>query len=122
MEHLRTRTELIVYARDHCGSRACERAFLTGKVTVLGGFTAIPPGTAPGWILCITSRHGRAWILAVVTDDIQHTYHVRRLDIIPWAQWSGTKYAAPRESIYSGDYPMQAANTCREMKRHEAGP
>lgn len=117
MERIRTRTELILFARDHCGSYACERAFLTGKVTVFGGFQVIPPGTDSGWILCVESRHRRMWILAVQTNNIKHCYYVREIQKIPWIQWVGNVHHAPRQSIYGGDMPIQASSARRTAQR-----
>lgn len=119
MERIRTRTELVLFARDHCGSYACKRAFLTGNVTVLGGFQVIPPGTDPGWVLCVKSRHGRTWLLAITTDDIKHCYHIRQIQKIPWSQWGGDFHAPPGQSIYSGDMPMQASAAAGEATRRE---
>ena len=116
MQRLRTRTELIQFAEARCGSYACRRAFLTGKVMVFGGFSTIPPGTDPGWILRVKSRHGRAWLLAVVTDDIKHCYCVREIEKIPWAKWTGCAGRGQGYSIYDGDMPVQAARAYKEAK------
>lgn len=104
---------MIQFAQANCKSYACERAFYAGRVIVLGGFDPIPPGTAPGWILTVTSVNQNVWILAVITDDVGHCYHVRQLDRIPWTNWAGSLRAMPnRHSIRDGDIPLQANNAC----------
>lgn len=115
---IRTRTDLILFAQAHCESNACKRAFTTGKVVVLGGFSSIPPSTNPGWILFITSIHGRTWIIGVVTDDIKHCYHVRILYRIPWEKWVGSfapKYGL-RDWLRDGDNPSAAAYARRQAR------
>ena len=108
MIHLRTRTELIQFARDNCTSSACKRAFLTGTVTVFGGFDPLPPGTVPGWILCVRSIHGRAWYLAVLADDVRHCFRVREQEPnVPWEHWKGS-LDDQEFTMKSGDIPVQA--------------
>lgn len=98
-----------MFAQAFCESNACERAFLTGKVVVLGGFSSIPPSTNPGWILLVTSIHHRTWIIGVETNDIKHRYQVRTLDKIPWAKWVGGAIALFRNSsLRYGDCPQVA--------------
>lgn len=109
---IHTRTDLILFAQAHCELSACTRAFLTGKVMVLGGFSSIPPSTNPGWIFLVTSIHKRTWIISVEADDIQHRYHVRILDKIPWAKWLGKPpYAICKSqwSLRNGDIPHPAS-------------
>ena len=119
MQRLQTRTDLVLFAQENCRSYSCERAFLTVKVVVLGGFDPIPPGTAPGWIVLVTSIHKRKWILAVIPDDIKHCYCVKWLDKIPWANWNGSSRTTYRDmelpggwkyTIRDGDIPFQAFN------------
>jgi len=119
---IKIRTDLILFAQAHCESRACERAFTTGKVVVLGGFSSIPPSTNPGWILLVTSIHKRTWIIGVEADDIQHRYHVRELDKIPWAKWAGGWASTLlRPSLLNGDKPSAALFACRQAQEKANG-
>lgn len=107
MIHIRYRSELIEYARDRVPSRACKRAFTTGKVCVLGGFSSVPPGTTPGWILSVTSRHGKMWLIAVTSNEYTHDYRVWFIDKAPWECWDG-KLFRDEYNIYDGDEPLKS--------------
>jgi len=105
MVHIHHRSELIEYARDRVSSYACERAFTTGKVCVLGGFSSIPPRTTPGWILSVTSRHRKTWLVAITSNEHLHNYDVWFINKAPWEFWDG-KIDREGYSIYDGDRPM----------------
>lgn len=107
---IRNRTDLVLYARDHVQSHSCERAIVEGRVECLGGFTRIPPKQGPGWMLKVTSRHDRVWLIAVTADDIKHTYQVWQADEIPWKFWDGLIYPIfqlhePTHGLRNGDKP-----------------
>lgn len=118
---IQSRTDLILYAQTNCESNACKRAFTTGTVVVLGGFSTIPPSTNPGWVLLVTSKHCRTWIIGVEGDDARHCYHVRSLDRIPWEKWVGgsslTFRGKPLYWLSAGDKPRVAAAAHRGALR-----
>ena len=104
MERIETRTQLINYIRDHVSQSAIARACHTGTVQVLGGFSCIPPGTRPGFIVSITSIHERTWLIAVTSDDHKHIFHVWIVESVPWRYYIGKPYKE-KYSIYDGDNP-----------------
>lgn len=99
-----SRTSLIEYVREHSPRRAIARAIDEGTVEVLGGFSVIPPGTGPGWLLKITSKHRNSWIIAVAVNEITHTYSVYELDRVPWEEWAGDRFR--EHPVYDGDEPF----------------
>lgn len=66
-----------------------------------GGFREIPPYARPGWIVNVTSKFGRMWLLAVVVDEPRHQLEVKRIDAVPWQWWDGPS----ENSMYNGDRP-----------------
>ncbi len=110
MERIETRVQLINYIYDHISQNAIARACHTGTVQVLGGFSCVPPGTRPGFIVSITSIHERTWLIAVTTDDHKHIFHVWVVESIPWEYYMCPSRAQQLKgySIYFGDNPDQA--------------
>lgn len=84
---------------------AIRRACMTGSVEVLGGFEAIPPSPAPGWIVTITTRRGAVSHVAIIPDDIGHRYRVVLVRDVPWHLWVGQPLARTAYSVYQGDHP-----------------
>lgn len=72
-----------------------------GSVEHLGGFLRIPPGSSPGFIVDVTSKHGRTWHVAVCLGKFGATV-VRVVEEVPWGTWVGNDTA---ESLYQGDNP-----------------
>lgn len=107
MQRINTRTELINYICDHISQSVVARACHAGTVQVLGGFSCVPPSTRPGWIVAVTSIHGRTWNVAVTSDDHKHIFHVWVVNSIPWEYYIGNAYQTGY-SIYCGDNPLQA--------------
>lgn len=99
-----SRSDLIEYVLAHPPRRAVERAINEGTVMVLGGFGTIPPGTGPGWLLKITSKHRRSWIVVVAVNEITHRYSVYELDSVPWEEWNGL--LDRNHPVYDGDEPI----------------
>lgn len=89
-------------------SRACQHAIREGRTLVLGGFASIPPYDSPGWLCCVRSRHGRAWLLAVIPNEEYHSLGVFQVDAVPWDQWIG-RQDRKTWSPYDGDSPKDAA-------------
>jgi len=115
MERIETRTELINFICEDISQNAIVRACHNGTVQVLGGFSIIPPGTAPGWIVAITSVHGRTWLVAVTSDDHRHIFHTWITNRTPWKNYVG-RVNRGWYSIYDGDDPVQA---CIARKANE---
>ena len=116
MDRIDTRTQLINFICQHESSSVKRACHAGGTVKVLGGFSQVPPGTGPGWIVRITSVHGRTWFIAVSPHESRPTFNVRRLCLtggIPWRFYVGqspAKRAAGGNvySIYNGDDPDKA--------------
>lgn len=130
MEHINTRTQLIEFICRHVSS-SIKRACYTGTVQVLGGFSRIPvpPGTRPGWIVLITSVHGREWFIGVSPHDTLPAFTVRRLCLtegVPWQYWMGGSPEERRQDrengctyvLHDGDNPDQAW-MARETARND---
>ena len=112
MQRIKTRTQLINFICENIPQSAIVRACHNGTVQVLGGFDIVPPGTKPGWIVAVTSVHGRTWLVAVTPDDHRHVFKVGIVESIPWPYYVGK---SGRNSIYDGDNPDQA---CRAKEQY----
>lgn len=110
----RTRNDVILYAQARAPSRACRRAF-ENKVELLGGFEPLHPlGYLPGWLLRVTSIHGRMWLIAVTISAVcPNNPLVDELDCIPWERWTGHTDRIP-VTIYDGDNPWDYARRRKE--------
>jgi hypothetical protein len=115
-DHLRDRADLIALVARAAPVPAARRAYMTGRIEVLGGFSKFPPGTSPGWGLVVTTKHGQVYRLAVVVRP-KLVYAVHLLTTIPWAFW------VKNAPVWGGDYPelynevraracYDAENTC----------
>ena len=107
MQRINIRTELIYFIREDISRSAISRACLNGTVQVVGGFSQIHPLPNPGWIVSITSIHGRTWLVAVTADDHNHIFHAWVTESIPWKNYVGIPDRG-FYSIYDGDNPKQA--------------
>jgi hypothetical protein len=99
----RTRTELIEYVLEHAPLNAIRRAIDEGLVLVCGGFSKLPPHQSPGWVVEVTSKHGRTWPVAVKVNQFEHSYQVVVLDQTPWQHWDGKLDRG--HPVYDGDFP-----------------
>ncbi len=106
MQRIETRTQLIRFICESIGQYAIARACHNGTVLVAGGFKPLSPSPAPGWIVSVTSVHGRTWLVAVTADDHRHVFRTWLLERIPWVDYVGVGGEA--YSIYNGDNPEQA--------------
>lgn len=109
MRRVETRTQLINFICENISQnaivRACHQA--NGNVQVMGGFSKIRPLSVPGWVVAITSIHGRTWLVAVTPDDHRHIFRVCLIESIPWKYYIG-RIDREEYSIYDGDNPQQA--------------
>ena len=109
MQRIETRTQLIQFIEDsivrYAISRACHDR--PDRVQVLGGFHGIRPTCAPGWIVSVTSKHGRTWLVAVTTDDHNHVFRAGIITEVPWMHYAGNPWGS-EYSIYNGDNPVQS--------------
>lgn len=105
MQHFQSKTHVILWLENHCSRKAIVRALYEGQVEFFGGFNPIPPTTQPGWIMRITSAHGRTWYVAVICYD--RRYGIRILRDVPWDKWVGENSwgDAFKVHLYSGDDP-----------------
>lgn len=113
MQRIETRVQLIDFICENISRSAIKRAchHSKGSVRVMGGFSRIPPLSKPGWIVVITSVHGRTWIVAVIPDDHRHVFFTRIIESIPWQYYicpSRHDQDTVEYSIYHGDNPDQA--------------
>lgn len=108
------RTSLILWLGQALTDRSIKRALWEGKVRVLGGFSHIPPGTSPGWIVEVASGlTDYVWVLAIICNEHRREFPVSRLkpEDIPWKHYSGILNRGGY-SVYDGDDP----GYCEEMK------
>lgn len=111
MSRILTRDDLLEFIRDNCTQSAVRRAMDDGKYELLGAFASLPPHTKPGWIVKVTSKHGKVWPVAVVAG--LHTCEVFILDTIPWSLYDGL---FSTNLLYNGDHPYIAARKMRDAK------
>ena len=105
MTHFQSPLHIVSWLGQNCVRKAICRALNEGQVEFFGGFNPIPPTTRPGWIMRITSAHGRTWYVAVIMYDCR--YGIRILKDIPWSSWVGTNFWDDefRTRLHSGDNP-----------------
>ena len=106
MTHFQSKTHVILWLENNCSRKAITRALYEGQVEFFGGFNPISPTTHPGWIMRITSAHGRIYYVAVICYD--RRYGIRILRDVPWGCWHGTDsrgiFGPP---LYRGDHPEE---------------
>ena len=103
MQHFVGRTDLILYCHRKVKSRACQRAFATGRVEVLGLFRPIGPGTdLPGWIVRITSPSGTDWYVGVLCELLG--YCAFQVAHPRWGNWAGDPLGG-QWTLHNGDNP-----------------
>ena len=84
---------------------------------MLGMFRVIPPNGWKGWIVKVTSVHGKDWLVAVTIHPTKHFYHVRMVEKIPWTWWVGSNRPYSRTiDIAGGDIPVQAERARRQAQ------
>jgi len=103
MIHFQSKTHIILWLEKNCPRQAIVRALHEGEVEFLGGFSPVPPTSHPGWIIRVTSVHGKIWYVAVIA--YQNRYGIRILKDVPWQYWTGNSEGKPG-SLYNGDDPV----------------
>ena len=91
-----------MWLEKNCSRKAITRILESeGEIELLGGFNPIPPTSHPGWIVQMTSVHGKLWYVAVIA--YQNRYGIRILKEVPRKNWVGKSDGAP--NLVNGDYP-----------------
>jgi hypothetical protein len=98
-----------MWLEANCPRKGIVRALRDGTVEHLGGFLRIPPTSHPGWIVRVTSAHGKKFIVAVIA--YQNRYGMRILSEVPWRYWAGLDLRYNNVDIFksnlmSGDDPI----------------
>jgi len=112
MLHLRPhdRAGLLAIVASTAPYPAVHRAYEgEGKFEVLGGFSPIPPGTLPGYIVRVVSEKGTAYLLGVTQDPHTHNWHSGVIQEVPWDRWDGDKVTGEGYSNFRGDHPAEYA-------------
>lgn len=113
---LHTRNDLIDLVAPHAPTQACSRAIREGRSTVLGGFT--PPEGLPYWLVAVTSRFGRQWLIAVVCDENENRFRIEYPSAVRWDHWDGR---SDGRDLRDGDnptwYALQRAKAKRNVRR-----
>ena len=104
MIHFQTKNHLLMWLEANCPRKSIVRALRDGTVEHLGGFSKIPPTSHPGWIVRVTSIHGKEFIVAVIA--YQNRYGIRVLSEVPWLNWIGDQDRSD-SSLISGDDPQK---------------
>ena len=104
--HFQSPLHIVSWLGQNCVRKAICRAINEGQVEFFGGFNPISPTTHPGWIMRVTSAHGRIWYVAVICYD--HRYGIRILRDVPWGDWVGEfQWGGFRARLHSGDHPEE---------------
>ena len=105
MVHFQSRLHIVSWLAETCPRKAIVRALYEGQVEFFGGFNPVPPTEHPGWIIRVTSAHGKIWYVAVIA--YQNKYGIRILRDVPWGNWVGSTYCTNRTALMNGDYPTK---------------
>ena len=112
MLHLRPhdRAGLLAIVASTAPYPAVHRAYEGGgKFEVLGGFSPIPPGTFPGYIVRVTSANGTVYLLGAIQYPGNHMWYTMVVDEVPWDRWDGDKVTGEGYSNLRGDNPAEYA-------------
>ncbi len=102
---IRTRNDLIKFIEDHAPSDSILRA-VTHHNENLGFFTNLTVNRGGGWIVRVTSKFKRQWLIAVQLDERRKFgYYCWILSgEIPWKYHNNVKFKS-QNTLYTGDYP-----------------
>ena len=103
---IRTRNDLIKFIEDNAPLTGMLRAVLLGHNENLGGFSRLSIGHGGGWIVRLSSKFNRQWLIVVEPDKtLASKYRIWVLfDEVPWKFWEGAESENP---LYSGDNPEE---------------
>ena len=102
--HIQNRSQFTEEVYKLCPTRAAQRAIREGRITMLGGFSDIPPFGRPGFICCVTSRHGRTWYLALISQ-LDRSFRGVFVENVPWKNRVGETTKVQRWTMNGGDAP-----------------
>jgi hypothetical protein len=118
LTHFLYATDMIRWLRKQPLRRAVLRALDQGTVELLGGFRRIPPGSSPGFILKVVSKHGTIYTVAIKPRNRSEWYAYCMIEPIPWTDWDGREGRTP-PTLYEGDYPDVYAQNREAAKAKE---
>ena len=102
---IRTRNDLIKFIEDNAPFTMILRAALIHNEN-LGGFSRLSINHGSGWIVRLTSKFNRQWLIGVAPDKtLTSKYRIWILsNVVPWEFWEGDKSKNP---LYRGDHPKE---------------
>lgn len=100
---IRTRNNLIEFIENNAPTKSIFRAVLNHNEN-LGGFRRFDWQLGGGWIVRVTSKHNRQWLLAIhFNENTFSGYLIWVISKVPWQYWEGDKSENP---LYQGDDPI----------------
>ena len=115
----RIKDDLITAIRNNVSRRAIIRALEEGTVENLGGFETIQEMS--GYLVRVTSRYGREWIVGLLYRRGMNKIHFKLLPEVPWEKWLGVQY--PHSELINGDNPlMNRENYERKLDKTQGRP
>lgn len=100
---IHTRNDLIKFIEDNAPFTGVLRAALNHNEN-LGGFSNLSVNHGGGWIVRLTSKFKKQWLIAVEPDKtVASKYRIWVLfSGVPWKFWRGDK---SKNKLYHGDHP-----------------
>lgn len=92
------------------------RALGEGSIEFLGGFSHIPPGGQPGWIIQIQSKNKKNYYVAIIPRNNFYACYISILKKVPWQYWDGCK---TDNKLYQGDNPKSYRRLMEWHKNQE---
>lgn len=118
MTHFQSRSSLLEYVENHSPTRAIQRAMVYGTVRLLGGFSPLPPSSTGGWIVEITSHHGKKWFIGVYPT--KRGAVCKTLSQVPWKNYRGSTNHK-KGSLEGGDDPVEFSMISHAYGRNNDG-
>ncbi|KKN77448.1 hypothetical protein LCGC14_0360070 [marine sediment metagenome] len=102
---IHTRNDLIKFIEDNAPFTGVLRAALNHNEN-LGGFSRLSINHGSGWIVRLTSKFNRQWLIGVAPDKtLASKYRIWILfNSVPWKFWEGDK---SENLLYRGDRPEE---------------
>jgi hypothetical protein len=106
------RSELVAFVGRQAPTPAIRRACVEGTVEVLGAFYTTCSSNAvlvPGFMVRVTSRHGREWLVSVCPSADQREWVLCVRSAVRWEHYTAESTVSGRAyySIYAGDHPLK---------------